>query len=331
MAQKESGKFIISLDFELLWGVRDKRTVNDYGDNIKAVWTVLPKMLELFDKYEVDATFATVGFLFAADLEDLKSYLPSVQPQYHNSKLSPYHEHLKQEAFISGHREYHFARELIELIKKYPGQELASHTFCHYYCLEKGQSIAEFEADLGAAHRIAADAGVSLQSFVFPRNQFNKQYIQVIKDKGILSYRGNEKAWFYKPAKGDDEGLVKRAFRLLDTYLNISGHNTYRPSDLAAEFPFNIPASRFLRPYSKRLKSLEGLRLRRIKKGMLHAAERKEVFHLWWHPHNFGAQQSENLAFLESILEYYSMLKKTYGFESITMGALAQELKTFNK
>ena len=29
-----SGKFVISLDFELLWGVRDHATAETYGENI---------------------------------------------------------------------------------------------------------------------------------------------------------------------------------------------------------------------------------------------------------------------------------------------------------
>lgn len=31
------GAFVISLDFELMWGVRDKRTIADYGRNILGV------------------------------------------------------------------------------------------------------------------------------------------------------------------------------------------------------------------------------------------------------------------------------------------------------
>jgi hypothetical protein len=31
------GALVISLDFELLWGVRDKRTIADYGPNILGV------------------------------------------------------------------------------------------------------------------------------------------------------------------------------------------------------------------------------------------------------------------------------------------------------
>ena len=61
MKANKKGLFIISLDFELLWGVRDKRTKETYGQNILGVQEVIPQLLDLFDKYDITATFATVG------------------------------------------------------------------------------------------------------------------------------------------------------------------------------------------------------------------------------------------------------------------------------
>ena len=62
---KENGKLVISLDFELLWGMRDKKTIETYGENILGVQQSIPKMIEIFNEYEINATFSTVGFLFA--------------------------------------------------------------------------------------------------------------------------------------------------------------------------------------------------------------------------------------------------------------------------
>jgi Kef-type K+ transport system membrane component KefB len=58
------GTFVISLDFELLWGVRDKRTVTDYGANIRGVRDVVPALLDLFAERDIACTWATVGLLF---------------------------------------------------------------------------------------------------------------------------------------------------------------------------------------------------------------------------------------------------------------------------
>jgi hypothetical protein len=95
---------------------------------------------------------------------------------------------------------------------------------------------------------------------------------------------------------------------------------------MLAKFPINIPSSRFLRPYDRKLEFIDWLRLRRIKKSMTHAAENNLMFHLWWHPHNFGINQLENFAFLEEILVHYRYLHEKYAFESYTMTELANEL-----
>ena len=64
---------------------------------------------------------------------------------------------------------------------------------------------------------------------------------------------------------------------------------------------------------------------------MTHAAKQNLVYHLWWHPHNFGINQAENIAFLNRILDHYQLLNKKYGFKSYTMSALAEELITPKK
>jgi len=52
---------------------------------------------------------------------------------------------------------------------------------------------------------------------------------------------------------------------------------------------------------------------------MEYAAENKKLFHLWWHPHNFGVNTDENISFLEEILLYFKELQKRYGMLSLNM------------
>jgi hypothetical protein len=68
---------------------------------------------------------------------------------------------------------------------------------------------------------------------------------------------------------------------------------------------------------------VEGLSLMRITDSMTHAAKHRQLYHLWWHPHNFGVHQSQNFSFLQKILEHYLFLNKKYGFTSITMSKMA--------
>ena len=67
------------------------------------------------------------------------------------------------------------------------------------------------------------------------------------------------------------------------------------------------------------LSFLEPLRLRRIKKSMTYAAKRGEIFHLWWHPHNFGVNQEQNFENLTEILKHFKALEKEYGMQSASM------------
>jgi len=327
------GKFVISLDFELLWGMRDHKTIDDYGENLLGVWEMFPKMLSLFDKYDVGVTFATVGFLFATNKEELLQFSPASKPRYKDANLSPYNGHFELVQATEKDDKYHFASELISMIRKHPAHEMATHTFSHYYCNSAGQTIEDFGKDIKAAIAIADKDGIQLESLVFPRNMYNEAYISVCEENGISSYRGNEEVWFHKAETKTSriKAISKKGFRLLNSYLNISGHHCYSLDEMSRERPYNIPASRFLRPYSAKLKLFEGLRKSRILKSMTYAAKNNLMFHLWWHPHNFGTHQDENLALLEEILAHYKNLNSKYGFASITMGDLAKQFDKKNE
>ncbi|MCS6823304.1 MAG: polysaccharide deacetylase family protein [Cytophagaceae bacterium] len=314
------GHFVISLDFELFWGVRDHRTIEDYGENIKGVREAIPMMLNLFKTYNIRATFATVGFLFFETKQHLLQHLPEQLPHYTDTRLNPYGTYMDQVGSDEASDPYHFGKSLVQLIKKTPGQEIASHTFSHYYCLEEGQSQNTFEHDLRAAINIAHEYGIKINSIVFPRNQFNRKYLSVCRKLNIYVYRGNQNHWMYAPRKRSKESLLLKIFRFTDTYFNISGHHTFPMPTADNEGMVNVPASRFLRPWNKKLSMLEPLKKNRLKKSMLHAARNNQVFHLWWHPHNFGAHTEKNISMLEELLIYYCQLNKQYGFISSNMG-----------
>ena len=315
------GLFLVSLDFELYWGVRDVLTLSEYGLNISGVQKAIPEILKAFTIYDVHATWAVVGFLFFSGIEKLKKNCPNILPTYLNPIYSPYNYF----AEASNLEEiYHFAPDLINEIGSHRGQEIASHTFSHYYCLEKGQTGAQFGIDLEFAIQTARNFGFPVQSLVFPRNQSNDEYLKILNNKGILCYRGNEMSWLYQASQHNENKYIKRALRLFDSYVNLSGHNTYKIDLCTSRRPFNIPASRFLRPILKQPEILNYLHLRRVKNAMKHAAERNEIFHLWWHPHNFGVNLRRNIDGLVAILSYYKELNYQFGMTSLNMGELAK-------
>lgn len=316
----DHGVFTVSLDFELYWGVRDKRSIDQYKDNLAGVGTAIREMLRVFDAHGIHATWAAVGFLFFDSAEHLKNRLPGKLPRYTDTRLSPY-RYIEESAELEP--VYHFAPEIIKRIAKHDGQEIATHTFSHYYCLEDGQTPDEFREDMSSAIVIAESQGFSIKSLVFPRNQWNPDYLSVLGELGINCYRGNETGWIHKATDDAGQNRLRRAARLLDTYINISGHHTYALDDRGVTRPYNFPSSRFLRPYSRALSVLDGLRLNRIQKAMDDAAIHKRIFHLWWHPHNFGINTGQNIAFLERIVGHYARLQLDHGIRSLNMGELS--------
>ncbi len=319
------GILLVSLDVELLWGVRDKRDIESYGKQILGGRRAVSRMLELFEEYGIRATWAAVGMLCFATKEELLQHLPEPRPQYADPGLSPYPE-LESLGPDEESDPYHFGASLIRNILATPGQELGSHTFCHYYALEPGQSAAEFAADIQAAQAVAQKWNVALKSLVFPRNQVNRACLPLLPQLGIRSFRGTENVF----GRGNDgrrgAGLPERAVRLMDSYLPLTGDHTYPLVAAGAKPPYNFRASAFLRPFRPGNPLLERLRLRRIKRGMTRAARRGEIFHLWWHPHNLGANQEQNLAGLRCLLEHYRTLSQKHGLRCMNMSEAADEL-----
>jgi peptidoglycan/xylan/chitin deacetylase (PgdA/CDA1 family) len=322
------GAFVISLDFELHWGVRDKKAPDGwYRENLLGARKAVPRLLDLFEEFEVAATWATVGFLFAESKGQREDFSPRLRPEYADARLNAYAE-------PTGENEnddpLHYGLSLIEQIHGRARQELATHTFSHYYCLEPGETREAFAADLQSALAIARHHGIDLRSIVFPRNQFRPGYEDLLRDAGIVCYRGTESNWMYRPRPRGGETLAVRAPRLLDNYMSLSGPNltawseVMQPSGLC-----NVPSSMFLRPYLAQWRNFEPVRLSRLTGGMEAAAQQGKIFHLWWHPHNFGTQTDENLRFLRSALETFSGCRQRHGMKSLSMLEAANLARSF--
>jgi peptidoglycan/xylan/chitin deacetylase (PgdA/CDA1 family) len=317
--------FVISLDFELHWGVRDVKTVAQYRQNLLGGRRVVPALLATFAEFDVRATWATVGFLFFGTRTELLASLPDLRPSYDDVHLSPY---LVMKALGKDEDDdpFHFGRSLIDKIRSHPGQEIATHTFSHYPCLEPKQSVAAFRADLQAAIAAAANLGIPLNSIVFPRNQYDISHLDVCRTLGLRAFRGNQNSWLYRPHAAAQETGLKRAARLVDSYWDLSSHNCYSLADAGRVPLFNLRASRFLRPYVPHIPVLQALQERRILADMTYAAERGLVYHLWWHPHNFGAHLEQNMNLLRRILVYFRMVRERYGMQSMNMADLSSRM-----
>lgn len=308
-----NGTFMVSLDFELFWGMLEVYRLEEYQDHVLGGKKAIPQLLELFQKYDIHATWATVGFLFAENYEELAHFFPDLRPTYDNPKLDAY-EYLKTIGTNEEEAPCFYGASLIKQVAETPGQEIGSHTFCHYYCREKGQTVEQFAADLKAARAIAKSHGYDVTSLVLPRNQCEPEYVQAMRDCGFTAYRDEENNWIHKKVKSVP---LMRALRLMDAYFPLAGHDCHVPK--YEDGIWNLTGSRLFRTIFKPLHFLEGVRIHRIKRQMLYAARHGKMYHLWFHPHNVGTMTEEHLGQLEEIFRYYTELKEKYGMQSLNM------------
>lgn len=321
------GAFVISLDFELHWGVRHHEPPHGpYRQKLLGARKAIPRLLQLFERYGIAGTWATVGFLFAASAEERRRFEPALRPSYYDRSLDSYVETIGKG---EDDDPLHFAPSLIEQIHRTPNQEIATHTFSHYFCQEPGQTLESFKADLDSAIAIAAHRGIRFRSIAFPRNQINPDYAQALLDAGIICYRGPEYGWMHRGLTRREQTLRVRLARIADTYMDITGKrivpwdSILEPSGLC-----NVRASRFLWPYRPGLKRLDDRRLKRTIDQIKFAAMEDAIFHIWFHPHNFGIHLEENLKILEAILQAFAFARDRYGMRSLSLTTVADMVRT---
>ncbi|WP_235921927.1 polysaccharide deacetylase family protein [Flavobacterium phycosphaerae] len=318
----KKGALVISLDFELVWGIFDHIEIKDKVSYFNNTLEAIPQLLSIFEKNNINVTWATVGMLFNENWDEWHANIPTALPTYDKAILNPYaygEAHQK-----SGYDHFFFAPHLIKEIINTKGQELATHTYSHYYCLESGQTIEQFEADMQQAVKMARQFSVELHSLVFPRNQFNKNYLAVCQNNQIETVRTNPDSWYWDTTKPDT--LFSKLARTGDAYLPL-GKKSYATETIQNEAVIGQQASRFLRPQHSSV-FLNTSRLNRIKKEIVQAAKNGEVYHLWWHPHNFGTDTANALQTLKSIVAVFKQCEEIYGMESLTMHQLSNRIQT---
>lgn len=319
--QRPKGALVVSLDFELYWGLRDVVPLDRVmRQRLLRTRAVIPRLLSIFEERSIRATWATVGMLFADSLAELSSYVPKDLPSYQNSQLSPYLS-LSSLGRDEESDPFHFAGSIIEGIHGTRGQELGSHTFSHYYALAEGQTARQFAADLAAARAIAGSYGNVLHSLVLPRNQWNPEYAQVLTDAGVSSVRVNREWWALRPSKDAKEPLARRVARLSDSFFPLSG-DLATPRQGARQGGLMLQtASAFFRIFDNReYFTLPGrLQQRRLAVALSDAAESTSLLHIWLHPHNLGGAPDRSLSQLQHFLDEFTKHRERGGLESWSM------------
>lgn len=309
-----SSNFVISLDFELLWGLSgwNEEQIDQYYPRIQGSVFALKSILNLFSEYNIKCTVAYVGAMACSDEKQLMSIRKDTsEPSYKNRLFSSYNSILP--LLKKYPKEYFFCPTVIEELGNNELVELASHTFSHLYCLEEGITLEDFKNDLELMKKINSD----LKTIIFPRNQVNNEMLSLCADFGFTHFRDKLNHRLYKAQETKSKYSFDGALRLLDTYFPISGKQSFSiDNSINISKIKSISDSTFLRPYTKALSFLEPLKIRKIKNQMTTAAQEGTNYHLWWHPHNFGLFLDKNLSGLRMICEHYSNLNREFGMHS---------------
>jgi hypothetical protein len=305
----DRGVFTISLDFELIWGTRDKYGVEKFQQACRIEReVVIDRLLRVFEEFQFPATWCIVGHLM---LDRCTGHEEIIPPRHSWCKdwfaLDPCSDEASAPLF--------YGRSLVKKIQecKIP-QEIGSHTFSHVIFGDPGCSEETARSELAACVRAASDLGITMQSFVFARNSIG--HLHLLREYGFRVYRGAEPQWYDRMS-----GVLKRVARLM-TVLAASDPPVMLPVEEGNGL-WNVPASMLYFPMHGIRKFVPmHLRIKRAMKGLDAAAREKKIFHLWFHPTNMSDHMETMFTGLKKILEHARALRDRGKLEFLPMKSL---------
>lgn len=152
---------MVTLDMEL--GVVRKRLSSALYER-----KVIPKFIELFERYEIPATWAVVGHLLLSDC---------------NKKDLPF-----KDCSDPKWRDVLYTPDLINRILDSPiPHEIASHSFSH---INYGTSpLEDVKRDLELSIEALKEFNIKPMSFIFPRNDFTHESLKAVREAGFKTTR----------------------------------------------------------------------------------------------------------------------------------------------
>jgi len=314
---KNCGVFTISIDVELEWAMHDKPTQLSSHCAIKLEREIVQRILRLFSKYDIRATWAVVGNLL------------STESNWGGEKANPQNSRsitgdIKRECFFQHAENYdeplRYGRDIIEWIKNAsPRQEIGSHSFCHISYNEARTNRDAVRADIASAKKVHKALDLPFEVFIFPYNMVG--YRDLLSKAGVSVYRGVSRRWYYSiPCCS-----LQRLLNLLYFIIAVTPPTVTPIVDETGMV--NIPDSMLFsaRGGCRSLVSSKSL-IKRGLAGLNRAVERGEIFHLWFHPSNFVYKTDEQFYVLEAILKDAQRLKESGQLEILTMGDIGNRI-----
>jgi peptidoglycan/xylan/chitin deacetylase (PgdA/CDA1 family) len=263
--------FIVSLDCEGKWGMADHLEGAHARLGSAELAGAYEKLLALFDRRGVRATFAFVG-AFTMSEDEVRSRLPLFQDVGPRAKawLAPFLADLN-----AGRPDGWLAPAALAAVARSGAHEIGSHGFSHLPLVEGEIGVEEFEREMASVRSLEAFSrqkdGLTL---VYPRGQVG--FEDRLAAAGIVGYRESPGA-----RKGERSSGRRHLVDELHPFPRAQAH-------AAGGACVAIPGGRFLNwRRGPRERIPAAWTVRGWRRTFEDAVRTGGVAHLWTHPHNF--------------------------------------------
>ena len=312
------GVFTVSIDYESAWGYADHDLSDSDRTRIRDESKIVKQLIELFEKYNVPATWAVVGHLIdrGCPWDNDTPHPEYKRPTHKGESRDWFRDHPSKDEYTDSL--WFDAENLISKVRSsVAGHDIGSHSYAHVMYDEERTDKETINADLKNLGRVHRVHDVPLSTFVFPRNI--EGYHQLLKLNGFTTFRGKSEKWYDKYS-----GVVKRFAHFMD-YFFPKGRTSL--PDTKTFGLVNIPDSLLLLARNGPRKLIKSRHiLRKVKNSLIKAEKEKEVFHLWFHPSNFSYDTDTQFKIFENILKEAVSRREEGKIEILTMEQIAERV-----
>jgi len=277
--------FVVSFDCEGHWGMMDH--LEDHGRlSSRALADAYDRLLALFDRHGIKATFAFVG-AFAMSEEEARAKMRLFTESGPKARawIAPFLADLE-----ARRTDGWFAPAAAAAVKSSGLHELGSHGFTHLPLVEGEIELADFDREFASLRETEIFAAAKDLTLVYPRNQLG--FERELARHGFIGYRESIAA-----RRSERSSRSRHLFDEANPY-----PKAQEPGGPAAGTA-RIPAGRMLNWRSgARGRIPIAWTARSWRKTIDDAVRTGRVAHLWSHPHNFVTGK-DMFELLEAVLK----------------------------
>ena len=319
------GIFTISIDTEMAWGTFDCGGHISFRKAYDQYRPIIQKLLGLFEKYEIQATWAIVGHLFLDRCEKENGIV-------HPNILRPRYDWYPKDWFSEDpgtniqKDSIWYGKDIVEMILRCrTSQDIGSHSFSHIVYSDPKSSKEIVQLDLTQCLMLATEKNIKLKSFVFPRNAI--AHLDLLERHGFRAYRSHPEL---KNVRTHHVPLWRRGYILLKDMIPLSPpvheivkdtHYSLLNIPASMQFRYMYGLSQFIFPHVRYLKAKQGLKK---------AVSQKKNFHLWLHPINFAWKSEMLFKEFEKILQYATCLRSQDQLDILSMAEISEKIPSLD-